>query len=118
MVSQKGAQVDIQDLTTHDVSHVHVSQLKRFYESDEVNPVAVSTIDANSFIVEDIVGHKTLRNRSLCQSNKTDAAFTVKWIGYEETTEEPWKNVMNTRAFHEYLSRLSLQALIPKKYTR
>ena len=118
VVSQKGAQVNIRDLTTHVVSQAHVSQLKRFYESDEINPVAVSTIDANSFIVEDIVAHKTLRNRPLCQSNKTDATFTVKWIGYEETTEEPWKNVMRTRALHEYLTKLSLQALIPKTYTR
>ena len=78
--------------------------------------MAVSTIDANSFIVEEIKSHKTARNRPLCQSNKTEAIFTVKWLGYDETTEEPWANVLNTRALHEYLAGLFLQALIPKKY--
>ena len=117
-MSQRGSEVDIRDLTTHEVAKAHVSQLKRFHESDEIDPVAVSTIDVNSFIVEDIIAHKTLRNRPLCQSNKTDATFTVKWVDYKETSEEPWRNIMRTRALHEHLTRLSLQALIPKTYTR
>ena len=78
--------------------------------------MAASTIDERSYIVEEIKAHKTARNRPLCQSNKTEAIFTVKWLGYDETTEEPWTNVLNTRALHEYLAGLSLQALVPKRF--
>ena len=46
--------------------------------------------------------------------------FTVKWVGFEETTEEPYTNrsLFRTSAMHDYLERNKLKSLIPAAYKK
>jgi len=70
------------------------------------------------FVIEKIIGHKTINNAALNSNNKTTSLFKVKWLNYsdEDNTEEPWTNVKSTLALHEYLKSINLSHLIPKQY--
>ena len=106
------------DLLTGVQQRVHVSQLKLYRESERIDPTSVTLIDDNLHVVERIVSHRTPNGRPLCQSNKTDTVFTVKWLNYDDSdnTDETWKQLRNTIALHEYLRQLNLEKLIPRAY--
>ena len=42
--------------------------------------------------------------------------FLVKWEGSTETTNEPWKNLMNNECLHHLLIKNNLKNLIPRKF--
>ena len=42
--------------------------------------------------------------------------FLVKWEGSTETTNEPWKNLMNKVCLHHFLIKHNLRNLIPRKF--
>jgi hypothetical protein len=44
--------------------------------------------------------------------------FVVKWVGFDEPTEEPYTNrsLFKTEAMHTYLKENNLKSLIPKAY--
>ena len=43
--------------------------------------------------------------------------FEIKWVGYEETTLEPWsKNIWNLQVMHEYLRANKLKQLLPTAF--
>ena len=43
--------------------------------------------------------------------------FIVKWVGYEETTSEPWgKDIWNLQVMHEYLRANKLKQMIPAAF--
>lgn len=82
-------------------------------ELDETryNPRDVALRDtADSYVVENIVKH------SGELQVKKDLIFTVKWVGYEELTEEPWSNVRDNAVLHEYLRSIGKSQFIPKKF--
>ena len=45
--------------------------------------------------------------------NLKDAAYTVKWMNYDEISKEKWENLQDTKPFEEYI--LSLQTANKKK---
>ena len=52
---------------------------------------------SNHYMVDKITAHKGK------PSSKTKLSFQVHWIGYEEPTWEPWKQVARTLALYQYL---------------
>ena len=45
--------------------------------------------------------------------------FIVEWVGWPESkdfTPEPFTNIQDTRALHDYLRLHGLEQLIPKKF--
>ena len=42
--------------------------------------------------------------------------FLVKWEGSTETTNEPWKNLMNNECLHQFLIKQNWRNLIPRKF--
>ena len=49
---------------------------------------------------------------------KKKMTFVVKWVGFDEPTEEPYTNrsLFKTEAMHTYLKENNLKSLIPKAY--
>ena len=62
------------------------------------------------YIIDRIDGHRGNMAR------KSEVTFKVKWLGYEESTWEPWKNVRDNSVTHEYLLSQSLGKHIPRKF--
>ena len=63
---------------------------------------------SDEYEVEDILEHKGLWAR------KAKMSFLVKWLGYEDSTWEPWANVSNSSMLDEYLIRHGREKLSPR----
>ena len=89
-----------------------VHLLKPFhYDEMRTTPREVALKDHKDvYIIDRIDGHRGSFTR------KSEVAFKVKWLGYEESTWEPWKNVRDNSVTHEYLVTQSLGKHIPKKF--
>ncbi len=66
--------------------------------------------DDERYIVERIV------SRIGPMNNKRHLKFRVKWLGYDNITEEPWQNLRDTEAMHQYLREHGLEHEIPRKF--
>ncbi len=53
------------------------------------------------------------------KKNKSNLYFLVHWLGYDETTWEPWVHVRRTAQLHDYLRNHSSKAirdLLPQNF--
>jgi transposase InsO family protein len=84
--------------------------LRPFYwNENETTPYDVAIKDySDEYEVEDILEHKGLWSR------KAKMTFHVKWLGYEDSTWEPWANVSNSSMLDEYLIRHGREKLSPR----
>ncbi|GKT35218.1 hypothetical protein ADUPG1_002949 [Aduncisulcus paluster] len=65
---------------------------------DDMKDMAV--MDDEEYVIEEVIGH--VRNARGRFKEKDRYAFKVKWLGYEETTMEPWGNLAGSGPFIEY----------------
>jgi hypothetical protein len=73
-------------------------------EKDTTNP------NTDVYLVEAILGHtNSCKNGCLKK-----AKYEVKWVGYEETTWEPYKNVKNLDIYKKYVDGLSNSMICSK----
>ena len=94
------------------IQNVSVHLLKPFeYDHARLNPDEEALYDNEEYDVERIISHRGSFTK------KKSLQIEVKWIGYEQTTWVPWKNVMKNIHMHEYLRRLGLEKYIPKSIT-
>lgn len=101
----------VQDLVTLKEEKVHVSLLKKFeYDPDLVDPAEVARHDTQEFLVEQILAHRGNFER------KSGLEFKVRWQGYgpEHDTWEPWSELRNNTALHDYLRSKNLARHIPR----
>jgi hypothetical protein len=99
----------LQDLVTNKNVDYHVSQLKAFeYDPLEVDPTEIAMREAQEFVVESILDH------SGTPAKRSEMKFLVHWSGFDQTHDswEPWENVRNTRALHNYLFHNKLKSLL------
>ncbi len=61
------------------------------------------------YLVEEILSHKGNFTK------KNSLTFEVKWMGYSNTSWEPWSNVRDNVKVHEYLTRIGMEKYIPSK---
>ena len=76
----------------------HASQISLF-DSSTSNVRDLQARDTNTFLVDKILSHSGNPARGLRKMR-----FTVQWSGYDQTTSEPYDNVKNCVAFHDYVS--------------
>jgi hypothetical protein len=101
----------IQNLVNLKCEDVHVSRLKQFlYDPTMTNPEEVALSDSQSFVIEKVNAHRGDTSRV------STLQFQVKWLGDDQLTWEPWKNVRTNQALHAYLKKVKLSKLIPKQY--
>lgn len=65
--------------------------------------------DCEEYEVEEIRGH-TKVGRTY--------TFTTKWMGFEDVTEEPYKNLKYNEVLHDYLQKIGLQSLVPAQFRK
>ena len=90
----------VEDLVTRRAKDYHVSALRPYNMDLELQkaPLFYAIRDhSNHYMVDKITAHKGK------PSSKTKLSFQVHWIGYEEPTWEPWKQVARTLALYQYL---------------
>ena len=110
VISYVGASYNLLNLVTmKEESGVHVRRLKEFLYEEGTDPREIANKQADSWDVERIISHSgNLKDRN-------EMKFIVKWLGFEDTTEEPYSNrsLFKTAAMHKYLRDNKLVTLIP-----
>ena len=113
VISFIGASYTLLNLVTmKEESNIHIKRLKQFEYIEGTDPRDIANKAADSWDVERILSHTgTIKDRN-------HMTFTVKWIGYEDTTEEPYSNrsLFRTDALHKYLRENKLVTLIPPAF--
>jgi hypothetical protein len=103
----------LRNLITRRDKEYHIKRLFEYrYDPNTLSPLKVACRDSGEeFPVEYIE-----RSRgSIKDKNKME--FLVHWIGYEEPTWEPWKNIRNTYACYYFLKNhpdQKYREIIPK----
>jgi hypothetical protein len=104
----------LKDLITQRIKPYHVKRLSKFqHDPSKWDPLKVALRDTGDlFQVLRVSGYE-----GNPKGPKSQLFFRVHWVGYEETSMEPWANVKNNVALHEFLKNhknKSVQALMPK----
>ena len=98
----------------------HVVRLKPFEYEEGSDPRLVANQASQTWDVEKILSHTGKPFDSNRNDTKKKITFTVKWVGFDETTEELCTNrsLFKTAAMHDYLRENNLKSLIPAAYKK
>jgi transposase InsO family protein len=113
VVKGQDSRYTLLDLISGKEVDYHVSDLKAFnFDPAIVNPLDIARRDHLEHFLDrvyDISGDP---------KNKKSLKFRVSWFGYDasEDSWEPYANLRDTEALHDYLRSKKLQFLIPKKF--
>jgi hypothetical protein len=103
----------LRNLVTQRERDYHVKRLHEYnYDPMTISPLKVACKDGG-----DIFPIETIERISGSVDRKDSLRFLVKWIGYENPTWEPWKNIRNTIAMRDFLMKQKnkkYHQLIPK----
>ena len=104
----------LKDLITQKIKPYHVKRLSKFqHDPSKWDPLKVALRDTGDlFQVLRVSGYE-----GNPKGPKSQLFFRVHWVGYEEASMEPWANVKNNIALHEFLKNhknKTVQALMPK----
>jgi hypothetical protein len=81
-----------------------------YYDPTRTDPMTIALKDfKDEYLIESVITDNGK------WKNKTQLAFEIKWIGYKETTTEPWANVRDNSVLHDYLRTHKHANMIPKK---
>lgn len=112
IVNAVGSKYTVENLNTGKYEDYHVSMLKPFfYDPNLTNPEEVAMRDMNLHVVEAVLNH-----RGNLRYKKEEVSFEVKWIGIEDTTWEPWKELRDNIKMHDYLRSKGLGSFIPREH--
>jgi hypothetical protein len=112
VVGVNGDIYTLRNLLSRRDKEYHVKRLHRYlYDPMTINPLkVVCKDDGSQYQVEYI---EKMRGR--LDGKKQDLHFLVHWVGYDQPTWEPWRNVHKTFALYYFLkSNPKYQKLIPK----
>ena len=111
VLSVNGKEKDTYDIKSSNgriLSNISVHLLKSYtFDANHHNPDLEGLHDTESHLVEKIVSHKGTFTQ------KKKLLVEVKWLGYRDTTMEPWKNVMYNTHMHEYMRKHNFEKHIP-----
>lgn len=111
VLSSEGSTYTLQDLITKKpMEPCNISLLRPFsYDKSRVNPIDIRLKDTSDmWIVEEVQKHSGDFKR------KNSLTFTVKWVGFPDTTQEKWNNMLHNIKLHEYLTSIGKAMYIPK----
>jgi hypothetical protein len=106
----------VQNLVTNQLEEFQVNLLRPFiYDPTTVDPRDIAMRDHDMWTVEMIVNHKFAHNKP---KNKSNLYFKVRWTGFppESDTWEPYKNLRNVEALHQYLREHKMNSFILRKF--
>ena len=110
-----GADVTIKDLSNGKEMVVHINRLTPFiFDENRINPLEIAIKDKKEHFLEKIISH-----RGNLKGLKGNLYFTVKWLGYDDpsdNTEEPYANVREAAPFHEWCIANNARRLIPERF--
>jgi transposase InsO family protein len=110
-IHDDGRKYDIRNLVNNEIYRFQINRLVPF-EVDErrEDPYEIAMRDHQEFIVEEILDHQgTARDRY-------NLKFLVRWAGYEDPTWEPYSQIREVAALHEYLNIHRMRTLIPSRF--
>ena len=111
VISYLGNNYTILNLTTMKEETVNIKRLKEYNSDEEEDPQQVANQATQRIDVERIISHTG------SPKFRKKMRFIVKWVGYEETTAEPWsKEIWNLQVMHEYLRANKLKQMIPTAF--
>jgi len=99
----------VQHLDSTKLEDFHVKLIRKFHHDARfVDPISIATSDNQTFEVERILNHRFTTKKQI----KSSMEVLVQWVGYKETTWEPYANVATVAIFHEYLRKHGLARLL------
>jgi hypothetical protein len=110
-ILDEGRKYDIRNLVNNEVYRFQINRLVPF-EVDErrEDPYEIALRDHQEYDVEEILQHQgTARDRY-------NLKFLVRWAGFEEPTWEPYSQLREVAALHDYLTSHRMRALIPSRF--
>jgi Chromo (CHRromatin Organisation MOdifier) domain len=115
-VRPEGDIYTVQHLDSTKYEDFHVKLLRAFnYDPNHVDPidiVDISTTDSQTFLVERILQHRFTSTKQ----TRSNMEVQVKWVGYSQSTWEPYANVATNIVFHNYLKDHNLAHLLREGY--
>ena len=106
-----GDKYQLRNIVNGKSSEYHVQLLKPFlYDERFIDPVEVAIAEHDEYLVDKILEHKFLGG------DKDKLVCRVSWIGYQETSWEPWANLRLVQQFHDYARAHQLVRFIPKNF--
>ncbi len=113
VISNVQSQYLLLDIIKNKEKYYHVTDMKPFiFDPLLINPQDIARKDYLEFFVEKILNISGNINRN------TTLEFLVKWTGYDDTHNlwVPYKDLRETEVLHQYLKKINLKHLIPKKF--
>ena len=113
VISNVQSQYLLLDIIKNKEKYYHVTDMKPFiFDPLLINPQDIARKDYLEFFVEKILDISGNINRN------TTLEFLVKWTGYDDTHNlwVPYKDLRETEVLHQYLKKINLKHLIPKKF--
>jgi len=109
----RGSIYTCQNLATNKLEDFHVKLLQKFnYDPRFTDPAIEALVDSELFVVEAILDHVFDGKRKL----KSELKFKVKWLGYDETTWEPYANVAKVKILHDYLRAHHMESFLQEAF--
>jgi uncharacterized protein with von Willebrand factor type A (vWA) domain len=112
--------VTIQDLRDGKTRTVHISAVRPFYYDPDkwtrAQALDARRRDKDENIIDVITDYEDRTPASAkTRPQKNHLWFTVRWLGSDVVTVQPWKDVMNTTQLFQFLHDKGLTRLIPKE---
>jgi transposase InsO family protein len=100
VIAKRGDRYTLRNLVTRRDKDYHVKRLHEYnHDPQTLSPLKVACKDSGEeFQVEFIERMKGQPN-----GKKETLQFLVHWLGYDEPTWEPWKNIRHTYALYHFL---------------
>jgi hypothetical protein len=107
--------VKLMDLITSKEFTINIQHVRPFtYDPMITNPFHIARRDRAEYVVENILDHHGQSSR------RSDLEFLVKWKDYDEAENswEPYKELKDIPALHNYLYNHKMKSLIPPEHRK
>ena len=109
VISKQGNEYTIENLVTGLQQNAHCKLLRVYnYDVERTDPRDIALRDyKDQYYIERVISHTGQKRRPGAMK------FKVKWLHYDEITDEPYVNVKFNEVLHEYLRKHGMESLIP-----
>ena len=98
----------LQDIVTMRTYEYHIKNLRVFnFDPNSQNPLTYALKDDGTMYQVDYIS----KHKGDPKKGKNQLQFLVHWVGYDESTWEPWSHVRRNIKLHEYLRTHKVKAV-------